>query len=104
MWRARHLIVLVAAVGAGTALTACGGDSSPETPIVVPTETSTQGPLGPAAFIPQADSACPPANAPIQQFASPGPGASPATPIPQLPQGVIDTLQQPNPPSDTNPD
>ena len=61
MWRVRHLVVLAVAVGAGSVLSACGGDSSPETPIVVPTATHA-GSLGKTEFIAQADSACAEAN------------------------------------------
>jgi hypothetical protein len=100
MWRVRHLSVLAAAVGAGIVLSACGGDSSPETPIVVPTET--QPSQGKAEFIAQADSACAEANSSIEQFASSGQGESEAAQIAQLRQGVIDDLKQLNPPSDPN--
>ena len=102
MWRVRHLVVLAVAVGAGIALAACGGDSSPETSIVVPTATSTTGSLGKSEFIAQADSACAEANASIEQFAAAGQGESEAAQIAQLRQGVIDTIKQLQPPSDTN--
>ena len=95
-------MVLAVAVGAGIALAACGGDSSPETPIVVPTATSTTGSLGKTEFIAQADSACAEANASIEQFAAAGQGESEAAQIAQLRQGVIDTIKQLKPPSDTN--
>jgi hypothetical protein len=101
MWRPRHLIVLVAAVGVGTVLSACGGDSSPETPIVVPTETTQQS-TNQAQFITQADSICAEANSSIEQFAAAGQGESQAAQIAQLRQGVIDDINQLNPPSDTN--
>jgi hypothetical protein len=101
MWRPRHLIVLVAAVGAGTVLSACGGDSSPETPIVVPTETTQQA-TSKTQFITQADSICAEANSSIEQFAAAGQGESEAAQIAQLRQGVIDDIKQLNPPSDTN--
>jgi hypothetical protein len=99
MWRVRHLFVLAAALGVGLVLSACGGDSSPETPIVVPTET-TQGSLSKAEFIAQADSACAEANSSIEQFAASGQGESEAAQIAQLRQGVIDQIKQLNPPSD----
>jgi hypothetical protein len=101
MWRLRHLTVLVAAVGAGALLSACGGDSSPETPIVVPTET-TQAATSQTQFIAQADSICSEANSSIEQFAAAGQGESEAAQIAQLRQGVIDDIKQLNPPSDTN--
>src|SRR3954468_4214187 len=100
MWRLRRVFVPVAAVGAILALSACGGDSSPETPIVVPTET--QPSQGKAEFIAQADSVCAEANSSIEQFAASGQGVSEADQIAQLRQGVIDQIKQLNPPSDTN--
>jgi hypothetical protein len=91
---------MVAAVGAGLALAACGGDSSPETPIVVPTET--QPSQGKTEFIAQADSICAEADSSIEQFAAAGQGLTEADQIAQLRQGVVDQIKQLNPPSDTN--
>ena len=48
---ARYLIVLVAAVGAGLALSACGGDSSPETPIVGPDRRPSRRPARPSSSL-----------------------------------------------------
>jgi hypothetical protein len=98
MWRLRHLLVPVAVVGAGLALSACGGDSSPETPIVVPTDT--QPSQDKSGFISQADSACAEANASIEQFAAAGQGVTEADQIAQLRQGVIDQINQLGPPAD----
>jgi hypothetical protein len=98
MWRLRHVFVSVAAVGVGLALSACGGDSSPETPIVVPTET--QPSQGKAEFIVQADSVCAEANSSIEQFAASGQGLTEADQIAQLRRGVVDQIKQLNPPSD----
>ncbi len=98
MWRMRHALVPVAAVGAALALAACGGDSSPETPIVVPTETTQS--LDKAQFIAQADSACSEVNAQISQFAAAGQGETEADQIAQLRQGVIDQIKQLDAPSD----
>jgi hypothetical protein len=98
MWRLRHLLVPVAVVGAGLALSACGGDSSPETPIVVPTET--QQSLDKSQFIAQADSACAEANASIEQFAASGQGVTEADQIAQIRQGVIDQINDLGPPAD----
>jgi hypothetical protein len=98
MWRLRRVFVPVAAVGAVLALSACGGDSSPETPIVVPTET--QPSQGKAEFITQADSVCAEANSSIEQFAASGQGLSEADQIAQLRQGVVDQIKQLNPPTD----
>ena len=92
------MIVPVAAVGAALALAACGGDSSPETPIVVPTET--QQAQGKTEFIAQADSVCAEANSSIDQFAASGQGLTEADQIAQLRQGVVDQIKQLNPPSD----
>jgi hypothetical protein len=100
MWRARHVFVPAAVVGVAIALSACGGDSSPETPIVVPTET--QPSQGGAEFIAQADSICAEANSSIEQFAASGQGLTEADQIAQLRQGVVDQIKQLNPPSDTN--
>jgi hypothetical protein len=101
MWRPRHLLVPAAAVCAGFVLSACGGDSSPETPIVVPTEsTQTSSSTDKAQFIAQADSICAEANASIEQFAASGQGLTEADQIAQLRQGVIDQINQLNPPSD----
>jgi hypothetical protein len=100
MWRVRHLVVPAAVVGAGIALSACGGDSSPETPIAVPTET--QPSQGKTEFVAQADSICAEANSSIEQFAASGQGVTEADQIAQLRQGVVDQIKQLNPPSDTN--
>jgi hypothetical protein len=98
MWRLRHAFVLVAAVGVGFALSACGGDSSPETPIASPTGTQTS--QGKTEFIAQADSICAEANSSIEQFAASGQGLTEADQIAQLRQGVVDQVKQLNPPSD----
>ena len=98
MWRLRHVFVPVAAVGGVLALSACGGDSSPETPIAIPTET--QASQGKTEFIAQADSICAEANSSIEQFAASGQGLTEADQIAQLRQGVVDQIKQLNPPSD----
>lgn len=100
MWRLRRVFIPVAAVGAGLALAACGGDSSPETPIAQP--TTSQPSQGGADFIAQADSICADADSSIEQFASNGQGLTEADQIAQLRQGVVDQIKQLNPPSDTN--
>jgi hypothetical protein len=96
MWRVRHFLVPAAAVGVGIALSACGGDSSPETPIAIPTET--QASQGKSQFIAQADSICAEANSSIEQFAAAGQGVSEADQIAQLRQGVVDQIKQLGPP------
>jgi hypothetical protein len=98
MWRLRRVFVPVAVAGAGLALAACGGDSSPETPIAVP--TATQPSQGKTEFIAQADSICAEANSSIEQFAASGQGLTEADQIAQLRQGVVDQIKQLNPPSD----
>jgi hypothetical protein len=98
MRRLRRVFVPVAVVGAGLALAACGGDSAPETPIVVP--TGTQPSQGKTEFIAQADSICAEANSSIEQFAASGQGLTEANQIAQLRQGVVDQIKQLNPPSD----
>ena len=100
MWRVRHLLVPAAAVCAGIFVSACGGDSSPETPIALPTETTQTASTDKAQFIAQADSICAEANSSIEQFAASGQGLTEADQIAQLRQGVIDQIKQLNPPSD----
>jgi hypothetical protein len=98
MWRVRHAFIPVAAVGAALALSACGGDSSPETPIVAP--TTTQPSLDKTQFIAQADSICAEANASIEQFAAAGQGVTEADQIAQLREGVVDQIEELGPPAD----
>ncbi len=98
MWRVRKLLVPAAALGVGVVLSACGGDSSPETLITVPTQT-TAG-LSKAEFIAQADATCAEANAAIEQFAAAGQGVSEADQIAQLRQGVVDQLNELGPPAE----
>jgi hypothetical protein len=98
MWRLRLVLVPVAAVAAGFALSACGGDSSPETPIAVPTDT--QPSLDKTQFIAQADSVCAEANASIEQFAAAGQGLTEAEQIAQIREGVVEQIRQLDPPAD----
>ena len=98
MRRVRQFFVSATAVGVGFAISACGGDSSPETLITVPTQTTTG--LTKTEFIAQADSACGEANAAIEQFAAAGQGVSEADQIAQLRQGVVDQLNELGPPAD----
>jgi hypothetical protein len=98
MWRVRQLLVPATAVGVGLVISACGGDSSPETLITVPTQTTTG--LTKTEFIAQADSACAEANAAIEQFAAAGQGVSEADQIAQLRQGVVDQVNEFGPPAE----
>jgi hypothetical protein len=98
MWRVQHVLIAAAVVGVAIALSACGGDSSPEQQIVVPTET--QASQGKTEFIAQADSVCAEANTSIEQFAASGQGLTEADQIAQLRQGVVDQIKQLNPPTD----
>jgi hypothetical protein len=98
MWRVRQLLVPATAVGVGLVISACGGDSSPETLITVPTQTTTG--LTKTEFIAQADSACAEANAAIEQFAAAGQGVSEADQIAQLRQSVVDQVNEFGPPAE----
>jgi peptidoglycan DL-endopeptidase CwlO len=101
MRRVRLLLVPAFALGAGLLISACGGDSSPETPIVVPTETqSSSSSLSKAEFIAQADSSCKEANAAIEQFAASGQGLTEAGQIADLRKGIVDQIRQLGPPDE----
>ena len=63
MWRVRHLSVLAAVIGAGAIISSCGGDSTEEVSITVPTTQTSGTELTKAEFITQADAACAEANA-----------------------------------------
>jgi hypothetical protein len=93
MRRWRLLLVPACVFAGGLILSACGGDSSPETPIVVPTET-TGGALSKTEFITQADSICQEANTAIEQFAASGQGLTEADQIATLRKGVVDQIKQ----------
>ena len=100
MWRVRHLPVLAAVVGAGAIISACGGDSTEETSITVPTTQTSGTELTKAEFIAQADAACAEANAAIERFAAAGQGVTEADQIAQLRQGVVDQLNELGPPAE----
>jgi hypothetical protein len=101
MRRVRLLLVPAATLGAGLLISACGGDSSPETPIVVPTQTSSSSSaLSKQEFIAQADSSCKEANAAIEQFAASGQGLTEAGQIADLRKGVVDQINQLGPPAE----
>jgi hypothetical protein len=91
---------VIAAMVAAFVLAACGGDDSPEQPIVIPTESSTTGSLDKEDFIAEADAICAEANAAINEFADAGQGLTAASEIADLRQSVIDDLEALGPPED----
>jgi len=100
MRRLRLFLVPAVVIGAGFTVSACGGDSSPEVPIVVPTQTTTASSSSKEDFITQADAVCEEANAAISQFAAAGQGLTEADQIADLRQGVVDELNALGPPED----
>jgi len=100
MRRVRVVTTLGAGLLAALVLAACGGDSSPEVPIVLPTETTTASSGSKTEFIEQADPVCEEANAQIQQFASAGQGLTEADQIADLRQEVLDELNALGPPDE----
>ena len=98
--RGVRLISALAAVAcAALVLSACGGDDSPEQPIIIPTETTT-GSLGKEEFIEEADAICAEANSAIAEFVANGEGFSASGEIAGLRAGVIDDLESLGPPDD----
>jgi hypothetical protein len=100
MRRVRLVTTLGAGLLSALVLAACGGDSSPEVPIVLPTETTTSSAGSKTEFIEQADPICEEANTAITQFASSGQGLTEADQIADLRQGVADELNALGPPDD----
>ncbi|MGH2957863.1 MAG: hypothetical protein ACRDL6_12830 [Solirubrobacterales bacterium] len=96
----RLFLVPVLVIGAGLTVSACGGDSSPEVPIVVPTQTTTASASSKEDFITQGDAVCEEANAAIAQFAAAGQGLTEADQIADLRQGVVEELNDLGPPDD----
>jgi hypothetical protein len=96
MRRIHITFVPALALGVALALSACGGDDSPEQVITVPTDTTasttSEGSLSKADFIAQADPICEQANSAIQAFADAGQGLTEADQIAQLRAGVISDL------------
>lgn len=84
---------------AGIVLSACGGDSSPEVSINVPTETTASS-LSKADYITDADTACEEVNTAISQFAASGQGLTEADQIADLRQGLADQLKELGPPEE----
>jgi hypothetical protein len=102
MRHVRHFLVLAGAISVGVILSACGGDSSPEVLITVPTATtaSSSSSLTKEEFIAQADQICAETNASIQQFAAAGQGETEAAQIAQLRQDTVDKINALGPPAD----
>ncbi len=94
------IIALAAGLVAALALAACGGDDSPEQPIVIPTEATTTGSLDQADFIEEADAICAEANAAIQEYADAGQGVTAAGEIADLRAGVVADIEELGPPAD----
>lgn len=100
----KRVILVVTAVAAGTAaalaLSACGGDSSPEQLIEQQTETTAVEGLTKADFIDEADSRCAEANAAIEQLVENGEGFTGSDEIADLRQAVLQELKELGPPSE----
>jgi hypothetical protein len=99
MRRLRLTLVPALVLGAGIVLSACGGDSSPEVSINVPTETTASS-LSKADFITSADTACEEVNTAISQFAASGQGLTEADQIADLRSGLVDQLKELGPPEE----
>ncbi len=99
MRRLRFTLVPVLVLGAGIVLSACGGDSSPEVSINIPTETTASS-LSKADFITNADTACEEVNTAISQFAAAGQGLTEADQIADLRSGLVDQLKDLDPPDE----
>jgi hypothetical protein len=86
---------------AGIVFSACGGDSSPEVSINIPTTGTTDASsLSKADFITDADTACEEVNTAISQFAASGQGLTEADQIADLRQGLADQLKELGPPEE----
>jgi hypothetical protein len=98
MRRARLIPALSLLVGGALLLSACGGDDSPEQPIVIPTETTAS--LAKDEFIEEADAICAEANSAIGAFVSAGEGFTESGQIADLRQSVVDDVNALGPPAD----
>jgi hypothetical protein len=74
----------------GVALAACGGDDTPETPIVVTTSAES---LTKEEFIAQADAICDETNSQIQAIADAGEGITRANDVADLRQAMLTDIQ-----------
>ncbi|MGZ5308755.1 MAG: hypothetical protein ACXWDP_06150, partial [Solirubrobacterales bacterium] len=89
----RFLVIpglLVLGLLSGVALAACGGDSAPETPIVV---TDTTQNLSKAEFISQADAICEEGNTQIADIAAAGEGITRAAEVAQIRQQMATDIR-----------
>ena len=96
----RYLIttcLLLLGLLSGVVLAACGGDSAPETPIVV---TDTTQSLSKAEFIAQADAICEQANTQIADIAAAGGGITQAAEVAQIRQQMATDIRDLGTPSD----
>ncbi len=100
MRHVRLILALTAVLVAAVALAACGGDDSPEQPIVIPTEAETTGSLDKADFIDEADAICAEANAAIQEYADAGQGVTAAGEIADLRASVVADIEELGPPAE----
>jgi hypothetical protein len=100
MRRLRLTLGPVLVVGAGIVLSACGGDSSPEVSINIPTTGTTASSLSKEDFITDADTACEEVNTAISQFAASGQGLTEADQIADLRSGLVDQLKELGPPEE----
>ena len=98
MRRVRLIPALSLLVGGALMLSACGGDDSPEQPIVIPTETTAS--LAKDEFIEEADAICAEANSAIAAFVEAGEGFTESGQIADLRQSVIDDINALGPPAD----
>ena len=99
MRRLRPIQALALLVGAALALAACGGDDSPEQPIVIPTTTTT-GALDKSEFIDEADAICSEVNAAIGTFVASGEGFTAAGEIAELRRSAVDDIRSLGPPDE----
>src|SRR5918996_3037868 len=101
MRRLRLISALGLVVSAALVLSACGGDDSPEQPIIIPTDTTaTGGSLDKTDFIEEADAICEEANGAIAEYVEAGEGFSAAGEIADLRQGVVASITDLGPPDD----
>ncbi len=89
--------ILATGLLSGVALAACGGDDTPETPIVVTTSAES---LTKDEFIAQADAICDETNSQIQAIADAGEGITRANDVADLRQATLTDIQDLGVPAD----